>query len=194
MPEYQSIIDYINQFGVFAPAIAFGLFTVQAILPIFPYAILAAAGGIIFGFKEGVLLSWLGALTGACIAYWMCRSLGFNQFLERFYHSTGFDLRQLDTGMAFWTIILARVIPIIPTPLINAAAALGGVSFLNFVASSAIGKMPTAILYTGLGLAIFNIGDLNNAILVIVLVVGLITALHYYVRKKGFAGQNLKIK
>jgi uncharacterized membrane protein YdjX (TVP38/TMEM64 family) len=192
LPDYHSITTYINQFGIFAPLIAFGLFTIQAILPIFPYVILAAAGGILFGFTKGVLLSWLGALTGACLAYWMCRSLGYSRFLEQFYHHTGYDLAQLDAGMAFWTIILARVIPIIPTPLINAAAALGGVSFPNFVASSALGKMPTAILYTGLGLAIFNVDDLNDAVLIIALVVALMTSIHYYLRKKGILKQNPK--
>jgi len=187
--NYQGLVEYINQFGIFAPAIAFGLFTVQAIIPIFPYVILAAAGGILFGFKEGVLISWLGALTGACLTFWMCRSLGYNKFLERYYHHTGYELKQLDTGTAFWTILLARIIPVIPTPLINAAAALGGVSFLNFVASSAIGKMPTAILYTGLGLAIINVNDLNLAVFILCLVVTFITATHYYAKKKGFFRQ-----
>ncbi|MEA4925114.1 MAG: VTT domain-containing protein [Syntrophomonadaceae bacterium] len=163
----QGLILYINGFGIFAPLVAFVLFILQAILPVFPYVILAAAGGILFGFKLGVLLSWLGALTGACIAYWMCRALGYSQFLQRFYTRMGYDVRQLDSSMAFWTIIVARIIPIVPTPLINAAAALGGVSFPNFVVSSAIGKIPSAVLYTGLGLALFNTKDIPTFLLII---------------------------
>jgi len=161
------LIAYINDFGIFAPLVAFILFMIQAILPVFPYIILAAAGGILFGFKLGVFLSWLGALTGACIAYWMCRVLGYSQFLQRLYTRMGYDVRRLDSSMAFWTIIIARIIPIVPTPIINAAAALGGVSFPNFVASSAIGKIPSAVLYTGLGLALFNAKDINSALIII---------------------------
>jgi len=161
------LIAYINGFGIFAPLVAFILFMIQAILPVFPYIILAAAGGILFGFKLGVFLSWLGALTGACIAYWMCRVLGYSQFLQRLYTRMGYDVRRLDSSMAFWTIIIARIIPIVPTPIINAAAALGGVSFPNFVASSAIGKIPSAVLYTGLGLALFNAKDINSALIII---------------------------
>lgn len=177
------LILYINSFGIFAPLVAFVLFMLQAILPVFPYIILAAAGGILFGFKLGVLLSWLGALTGACIAYWMCRALGYSQFLQHFYNRMGYDVRQLNSSMAFWTIIVARIIPIVPTPLINAAAALGGVSFPNFVASSAIGKIPSAVLYTGLGLALFNTKDIYTFLLIIGLTLLFFLVLKYQGKK-----------
>lgn len=180
-----SLILYINGFGIFAPLAAFLLFIIQAILPVFPYVILAAAGGILFGFKLGVLLSWLGALTGACIAYWMCRVLGYPQFLQRFYTRMGYDVQQLDSSMAFWTIIVARIIPVIPTPLINATAALGGVSFPNFVASSAIGKIPSAVLYTGLGLALFKAKDIQTFLLIIGLTLLFFLLVKYQGKRMG---------
>ena len=65
--------SYLKEFGFLAPFVAFGLFVLQAAVPVFPYIILAAAGGLIFGFKMGFLLSWIGALVGACVAYWICR-------------------------------------------------------------------------------------------------------------------------
>jgi len=179
----QGLSAYIHQFGIFAPLAAFILFVVQAILPIFPYIFLAAAGGVLFGFKMGVFLSWLGALTGACVAYWMCRMLGYTKFLQRYYKRLGYDVRQLDSSMAFWTIIAARIIPVIPTPLINAAAALGGVSFPNFFASSAIGKIPSAVLYTGLGLALFNAQDIQTALLIIGITLVVLLLIRYQAKK-----------
>lgn len=178
-----SVIEYINGFGIFAPLVAFILFMIQAILPGFPYIILAAAGGILFGFKLGFFLSWLGALTGACLAYWMCRILGYSQFLQRLYTRMGYDVGQLNTSMAFWTIVIARIIPVIPTPIINAAAALGGVSFPNFFASSAIGKIPSAVLYTGLGLALFNVKDIDTALLIIGITVVVLLLIKYQAKK-----------
>lgn len=182
-----SVIAYINGFGIFAPLVAFVLFMVQAILPVFPYIILTAAGGILFGFKLGFFLSWLGALTGACVAYWMCRWLGYSQFLQRLYARTGYDVRQLDSSMAFWTIVIARVIPVIPTPLINVAAALGGVSFPNFFASSAIGKIPSAVLYTGLGLALFNARDVHTALLILGITLLVLLLVKYLAKKYSAA-------
>ncbi len=160
----QELSSYIHQFGIFAPMAAFILFVIQAIIPVFPYFILAAAGGILFGFGLGVLLAWLGALTGACLAYWMCRLLGYTRLLQWYYRRFDHDARQFDSTLAFWTIVAARIIPVIPTPLINAAAALGGVPFMTFLTSSAIGKLPLAILYTGLGLAIFKANNIQTVL------------------------------
>ena len=184
--DLQGLIEYINQFGMFAPAVAFVLFMVQAIFPVFPYIILAAAGGMLFGFKAGVLLAWLGALTGACLAYWMCRLLDFSAFLEKLYHRTGYDMAELNEKTAFWTIILARIIPVVPTPLINAGAAMRGVSFTNFLVSSAIGKIPSAVLYTGVGLAIFKADNIKTILLIIGLTIMLICFLQYQARHSHF--------
>lgn len=176
MSNSHSFIVYMNQFGIFAPLIAFMLFVIQAILPIFPYVILTAAGGILFGFKMGFMLAWLGALTGACLAFWLCRLLGDSVFMQRYYTLLGYDASRLNSAMAFWTIVAARILPVIPTPLINVSSALSGVSFITFLGSSALGKIPTALLYTGLGLALFNAKDVHTALLImgLILLVGLL--------------------
>ncbi len=46
--------SYVQHFGAWAPAVAFLLFIIQAALPVFPYIILAAAGGMLFGLKTGL--------------------------------------------------------------------------------------------------------------------------------------------
>jgi uncharacterized membrane protein YdjX (TVP38/TMEM64 family) len=183
LSSFNDLIAHINQFGIFAPLVAFILFTLQAFLPIFPYVILATAGGILFGFKLGFLLAWLGALTGACLAYWLCRLLGNTRFMLRYYGLMGYDVRKLNSTLAFWTIVITRILPVVPTPLINVAAALGGVSFPNFFASSALGKIPTAVLYTGLGLALFNAKDIHTVLLIIGLTLLVLLLLKYQAQK-----------
>lgn len=165
--NYQFVVAYINQFGLYAPLAAFLLFVIQAMLPVFPYVIMAAAVGFLFGFQQGIVLSWCGALTGACLAYWICRWFGIGGFLNKYYSRYGFDVSKLSPRLAFWTIIIARIIPVVPTPLINVGAALGGVPFPTFLASSAIGKIPTAVLYTGLGLALFQARDVKTILFII---------------------------
>lgn len=181
------MIAQINQFGNFAPLAAFSLFVLQAVLPVFPYIVLTAAAGMLFGLKLGFLLAWSGALSGACLAYWLCRLAGNTAFIQRYCNLLGYDKHNLTQTTAFWTIVLARIFPVIPTPLINIGAALGGVSFPIFLSSSALGKLPTAALYSGLGLALFNIRDLNTALLVLGLVL-LVLLLLRHQAKKFFAG------
>jgi uncharacterized membrane protein YdjX (TVP38/TMEM64 family) len=183
LSSFNDLIAHINQFGIFAPLVAFILFTLQAFLPIFPYVFLATAGGVLFGFKLGFLLAWLGALSGACLAYWMCRLLGNTRFMVRYYTLMGYDVRKLNGTLAFWTIVITRILPVVPTPLINVAAALGGVSFPNFFASSALGKIPTAVLYTGLGLALFNAKDIHTVLLIIGLTLLVLLLLKYQAQK-----------
>jgi len=175
--------DYVQHFGVWAPAVAFLFFIIQAALPVFPYIILAAAGGMLFGLKLGFLLAWTGALTGACLCYWVCRLLGHTPLSQWLYSRYGYDVDNHNPWIAFWTIMISRVTPFVPTPFINIAAALGGVSFGNFFLASAIGKIPTALLYTGLGLAIFNARDINTILLIIAGTIILLLGLRVLVRK-----------
>ncbi len=175
---------YLREFGFLAPFVAFGLFVLQAALPIFPYVILAAAGGLLFGWKMGFLLSWLGALSGACLAYWLCRYAGADWAQRVIKRRFNYDINRIDTGMAFWSILLARIIPVIPTPAINAAAALTGVSFWNFFFSSALGKIPTAILYTGLGISLFKYKDIRLTLILLGATIALAAAGHFYSRRR----------
>ncbi|MDD3268963.1 MAG: VTT domain-containing protein [Syntrophomonadaceae bacterium] len=174
-----ALTAYIRNYGILAPVITFILFTLQAIFPVFPYVILTAATGLLFGFKTGFLLSWSGALTGACIAFWLCRWLGSEWVIARFQSRFDFDLRGMDSRLAFWSIIIVRIVPVVPTPLINAAAALGGVSFATFFFASAIGKLPTALLYTGLGLSLFKIQDIKLTLTILGVILFLILAGRY---------------
>ena len=178
------VISYVRDFGILAPLVAFVLFVAQAALPVFPYVILAAAGGLLFGFKMGFLLSWLGALVGACLAYWICKLVGGEWAARKINDSWSYDVKQVNGEMAFWTIVLARIVPVVPTPIINVAAALGGVPFWNFFFSSAIGKIPSAVLYTGLGICLFQTRDIKLTLAIIGAIVALV-AVGRYMTKKG---------
>jgi uncharacterized membrane protein YdjX (TVP38/TMEM64 family) len=179
----EQLIAYINDFGAYAQAIAFILFAVQAMAPVFPYVILAAAGGFLFGFQQGFFLAWFGALTGACLAYWICLRLGRVSFLTNALTRLGYRESEHNSRLAFWTIVIARIIPVVPTPLINAMAAWGGVSFPTFLAASLIGKLPTAILYTGLGMAMFQANDVKTLLYIIGAGLGIILLINYVIRQ-----------
>ncbi|CFW99629.1 SNARE associated Golgi protein [Syntrophomonas zehnderi OL-4] len=180
--------NYVQQFGHWAPLVLFILFVIQAALPVFPYIILAAAGGMLFGFKLGFFLAWFGALCGACLAFWICRLLGYNPLAKWLDNRYGYNIDNHNPTVAFWSIMISRLIPFVPTPLINVAAALGGVSFFVFVTSSAIGKLPTAILYTGLGLALFNAQDINTILLIMAATILFLLGLRFLAHRLSLKG------
>ena len=177
--------NYIKTFGFWAPLVAFGLFAVQAALPVFPYMVLATAGGLLFGYKLGFLLAWLGALFGACIAYGICKWLAYDWASEKLHNKFGYDVNRTNPGIAFWSIVAARIIPVVPTPLINAAAAVGGVSFWNFFFSSALGKIPSALIYTGLGFVLYKYQIDNEDITLALVIIGILLGLMILGKKYG---------
>jgi uncharacterized membrane protein YdjX (TVP38/TMEM64 family) len=171
------VSSFLKTFESWAPWIAFLLFAVQSALPVFPYIILAAAAGMIFGFKLGFILAWTGALAGACVAYGLFRWLGRGKVKNLLKKYWSYDVEKINGETAFWSILLARIIPVIPTPLINIAAAWSEVPFWNFFFSSAFGKLPTAIVYTGLGVCLFNVRDGKLILLIVIGFVALVVGL-----------------
>lgn len=181
----ETVITYVQSFGLLAPLAAFGLFIIQAALPVFPYILLASACGLLFGFKLGFILSWSGALCGACLSYVIFRWAGGNWARERILSRWGYDMKHLDREAAFWSILLARVIPVIPTPIINILAGVGKVPFWNFFLSSALGKIPTALLYTGLGVSLFRNRDIESSLLILSLILVFAVAGRYLIKTRS---------
>lgn len=159
------ISDYIRSFGYFAPSVAIILFVIQAAVPIFPYAVLVAASVILFGAKIGFLLSMMGAMLGSILCYWACRKLGAEWFNRMILGRWGYDTSKIDTSIAFWGIVLAHLVPVFPSAVITAAAALGRISFGSFVVSSCLGLIPATLAYTGLGLFLFHMQDIRKVLL-----------------------------
>ncbi len=191
--EYLTVLNsYVQHFGAWAPAVAFILFVIQAAVPVFPYLVLAAGGGMIFGLKIGVTLAWSGALVGALINYWFCRLVGYETVSRWLYKRYRYDVNNSPASTAFWSIVISLMIPFVPSPLVNAAAAFGGVSFGNFILAVAIGKIPTAVLYTGLGLALFKAREVNTILLIIAAVIIVMLGLRKLVQNYS-ARQKLKL-
>jgi len=174
--------QYIAGWGGMAPFLVWLIFVVQAMVPVFPYLVVAAAAGALFGFKIGFLLAWLGAVCGCCIGFGFCKYLGADWARSKILHKYDYDLDHITPETAFWTIATALVIPLVPTPLVNAAAGLSGIRFRTFFISILIGKIPTAVLYTGLGVSIFGMRDIRLTLIIISCIIVLLGIARY---KKG---------
>lgn len=122
---------------------------------------------MIFGFVEGTLLAWLGALVGACILFFLSKSVARDFFVERLRNKYDFDLQNMDQRHVFWILFICRAFPIVPTTLINVGSAISGVSNLVFISSSALGKLPWAIVYVCLGNYFMESRDITGTLTII---------------------------
>ncbi|WP_054696114.1 TVP38/TMEM64 family protein [Syntrophomonas palmitatica] len=176
----------LRSLGMFAPAVLFIGLVIQAVLPVFPYIVLAALAGALLGFKGGLLLSWAGAVAGSCICFWICKAAGADWARQKIKDRFHYDLKDIKPETAFWTIAVALCIPLVPSPVVNAAAGLSGISFRNFLVSITLGKMPTAVLYTGLGVSLFGMKDTRLTLLIICAIIIMLAIGRFLGKKKGF--------
>lgn len=165
-----STVSYLKSFGVYGPLVAFILFFLQAIAPIIPYIIIAGAAGMIFGKWIGFLLAWLGALAGAWFLYWIAGKYTDNRLIVKLHHHYNFNVNRIDNRYIFWVLLACRIFPVIPTPIINIGSALAGVSAKIFLTSSALGKLPWAIVYVALGNYLMKSKDITNTLTLIGLI------------------------
>lgn len=181
----QDTVTYLRSFGLLAPLVAFGLFFIQAVFPVFPYFIMAGAAGIIFGFWNGFLLAWVGALAGACFAFGVVRLTNWEWLHKWLQNVMKRDSIAVNPLLGFWGIVMARIFPVVPTPLINVVAGISGISFLVFFSASAIGKIPVAIIYTGLGNHLITSGDIKSTAAVLILVMAATLLGVWFLKKRG---------
>ena len=151
----QQLQQLISSCGSWAALVYIGLF---ALLPafFFPVAVLALAGGLLFGLWWGSVYTFLGAIMNCTLMFFLARYAGREQAeqllqkkLDRRWQER---LRGLEGRTGFLLLIILRLIPAVPYNLINYAFGLTAMSFRTYILASAIGIIPGT-------LAFINIGD-----------------------------------
>ncbi len=107
------------------------------------------AGGLLFGWFQGAVYSWLGATIGATLLFVAART-ALRGVLEA---KAGPRVQQFKAGFerdAFSYLLTLRLIPL-PFFLVNAAPAFFDVKIRTFVAASMLGMIPGAFAYATLG-------------------------------------------
>jgi len=121
-------------------------------LPVSP---LIFAGGVVFGVQLGWLYNLLGTMIGATASFLLARALGYELVSHVVPDALLQRAEKILEKHGFWTIVRVRFLPI-PFAVINYGAALAGVRFPQFLVATAIGLVPSMLIYTYFGHALFN--------------------------------------
>lgn len=179
MSTVSGFVKYARSFGVLMPIASFVIAAFQAIVPAIPFVILCVANGVMFGIAGGIILTWLGTLTGATILFYVSRRLGY-EWAEKRYHQANLNkLKNLDGYHGFLVILGLRLLPYFPASLINIMAGVSRINFWWFFFASAIGKLPFLIGYTVLG---YNLLYTKNYTLGVIVMIALIAIPYLIVR------------
>lgn len=147
----------VDDAGVWAPAL-FLLATAVLTIAFFPYPVVAAAGGLLFGVPLGAALALVGELLGATASFFFARTVGRRQ-AERLASGTWQRVLDAVARRGFAAVLLFRVMPGLPRHPANYGFGLTGVAFLAFLAATALGTAPRTLAYAALG---GTLGDLRS--------------------------------
>lgn len=143
---------WVEGLGVWGPVV-FILGYIIATVAFLPGSILTLAGGAIFGLWKGVLFVFIGATTGAAIAFLVSRYLARGAIESRLEGNKKFAAIDKAVGAQGRKIVfLLRLSPIFPFNLLNYGLGLTKVRFLDYVVAS-VGMLPGTFLYVYYGKA-----------------------------------------
>ena len=147
--------DTISQFGNWAAIAYISLFTVLPAF-FFPVAVLALAGGLLFGLLWGSIYTFLGAILNCSLMFLLARYAGRKKVEQLIKKKLSpmwqARLQNLNSSGGFALLVILRLIPAVPYNLINYAFGLTSMSYGTYILGSALGIIPGT-------LAFINIGD-----------------------------------
>ena len=150
----QQLQQALQQTGGWAPALYIGLFI---LLPafFFPVAVLALAGGLLFGLWWGSVYTFIGAVLNCALMFLLARYVGRSQVQrlveQKLSPQWQRRLQMADGKEGFLLLIILRLIPAVPYNLINYTFGLTGISFSSYLLASAIGIIPGTFAFINIG-------------------------------------------
>lgn len=178
------LTEYYRGLGIWAVVISLGLNILQTFVVFMPSVFLSGANALVFGLFWGTLVSWLGEVIGAVIAFGIYRCLGRGS-VEELEKSRGYlqKIDELSSRRGFGIVLILRVLPAMPSGIINLLAALSKISFAAFITATAIGKLPSLVLESFIGHDLFAWRE-NLARLLILAALAMLGYLAYYFYRK----------
>lgn len=151
----ETIGQFLNSIGLWAPVVFFAIYAVGVCF-FLPGTVLTGAGAIAFGPYWGAVYNWIGAMIGACAAFWIGRTLG------REYAASliGDKLKKYDDAIernGFTTVLYLRLVWFPFTPM-NFGMGLTKVHFWDYFFGTGLGIMVGTFILS------FFIGTLRDVL------------------------------
>jgi uncharacterized membrane protein YdjX (TVP38/TMEM64 family) len=141
-----AIGDFVTQHRLLAVLAYMALYIAAIALSVPGAVFLTVAGGFLFGLAVGTTAAVIGATIGATIIFLIARTALGEPLLRR----AGPRAAQLAQGFrddAFSYLLFLRLVPAFPFFLVNLVPAFAGVRLLPFIAATALGVIPGALVF-----------------------------------------------
>ncbi len=189
--DIAALAEYLRSFGgMTAVLVTLLLFVVMTFTIVFPFMILSGAAGIIFGLFWGTVISWAGEVLGAIVMFWLARCC-FRNMAAKWIAKSPY-MKQVDDYSAengFKALLFARLLPLAPSGIITAVAAISRISWRDFFLATVIGKLPPVVIKVLMGHDLVFAGE-NMVRLIVVIAVVVLVYVGLWLRKKRCKEKN----
>lgn len=149
--DIERVKEYILSFGLLAPIVSFVLMVLQSLIAPLPAFLITFANAALFGWVYGAILSWISAMVGAILCFYIANFLG-RDFVEKLTSKSALE----SVDMFFekhgkYAILIARLLPFVSFDLISYAAGLTKMKIKDFIIATGIGQLPATIVYSYAG-------------------------------------------
>lgn len=145
--QKDTLIEMIKDGGSRAIFISLLLLIINVFFPVVPFAVSTGIIGAVFGTLLGAAISLSGSMIGTMLLFFITR-YGFRdwagQRLSKYPKVQEFE--DILNRRFFVAIFTARLIPIIPAPVVNIICGLSKVYWVVFFIASALGKIPNILV------------------------------------------------
>ena len=145
--------SWISGLGPAGYALYIAAYVVVSVL-MMPAVLLTVGAGFLFGFVPGTAVALTGATLGASAAFLIARYLARDRVARAAARDPRFAALDRAIAEKGWRIVLLlRMSAVVPFVLSNYVYGLTAIRFWPYVGASAVGMLPLALLYAGLGAA-----------------------------------------
>ena len=177
--------EYIKSYGSMAIAFSFLLTLFVNAIGFPPAIIFSTANTLIFGIFWGIVLSVVAETVGVTISFLLLRFF-FRDTAKQLIEKSRF-LRSIDkysSKKGFAVMLIARMVPYMPSGVLNAVGALSSLSLRDYFLASFIGKFPSTGIEAIIGHdTITQQEDFTRIIVVIIFAIALIIGALWYERR-----------
>ena len=183
--DIQETAEYIKSYGEMAIVFSFLLTLFVNALGFPPAIIFSTANTLIFGIFWGIVISVAAETVGVTISFLLLRFF-FRDTAQKLISKSKFlsSVDKYSSKKGFVVMLIARMVPYIPSGVLNAVGALSSLSLRDYFIASFIGKFPSTGIEAIIGHdAIVQQEDSTRIIVVVILAIILIVGALWYERK-----------
>ena len=143
------LINYIDNYGIWAPLIFIILQIFQVVVPIIPGGISCLAGVLAFGPILGFIYNYIGLVIGSILVYYISRKYGIS-IIKKLFKSNTINkyLRYINNNNFKKIFFIGIIMPFFPDDLLCYISGISNISFKSFLSIILIGKPIALLMYS----------------------------------------------